>query len=596
MRICSMLRLFVAGMLLLPSAALMAQMAKKNLAEKITPYPLPKSWPSHPRLIATAEDWDKLAARRASDHDLDTYANGLVVQARKVLSQNPIERKLTGRRLLWVSRELIRRNLLLAFAYRVTGERAFFDKARSEMLNVAAFSDWHPDHFLDVAEMTAGMALGYDWLYNELSAEDRKTIRQAIVEKGCEYGRFGHRTFLLENNWGQVCIGGLVLGALAIGDEEPELASTLLAAAKADSHIALGAYKPDGVYPEGPGYWIYGTTFETLLISALRTALGTDWDLLKSEGLERSALFYAHAVGPTGKYFDYSDSGEKASLAPPILFFARELHQPTLAAAQYPYIKDANTPRLLENDRFTPVTVFWWPFDPAAKKADPLPLYFAGQGPNPLAMWRSSWTDPNALYFAIKGGGAALSHAHMDGGSFVFDLDGVRWASDLGMQEYESLESKKIDLWNKAQNSDRWKVFRLNNYSHNTLTIDNAPHNVQGLATLRHATPTDAELDLTQIFFPGQVDSVTRKATVGADSVTISDDVRGAKSGAEIRWAMTTFATIKIAGTTATLTAYGKTVVARVTGANCTLEVKDISKPPADYDATNPGASQLIVK
>jgi hypothetical protein len=37
------------------------------------------------------------------------------------------------------------------------------------MLAAAAFSDWNPSHFLDVAEMTAALAIGYDWLYEEVS-------------------------------------------------------------------------------------------------------------------------------------------------------------------------------------------------------------------------------------------------------------------------------------------------------------------------------------------------------------------------------------------------------------------------------------------
>lgn len=59
----------------------------------------------------------------------------------------------------------------------------------------------------------------------------------------------------------------------------------------------------------------------------------------------------------------------------------------------------------------------------------------------------------------------------MDAGSFVYEKNGVRWAMDLGMQNYFSLESKGVDLWNQSQEGQRWDVFRLNNMAHNTLTI-----------------------------------------------------------------------------------------------------------------------------
>ena len=55
-----------------------------------------------------------------------------------------------------------------------------------EMKAVAAFPDWNPSHFLDVAEMTNALAIGYDWLYDDLTPTDRATIRAAIVEAGSE--------------------------------------------------------------------------------------------------------------------------------------------------------------------------------------------------------------------------------------------------------------------------------------------------------------------------------------------------------------------------------------------------------------------------
>jgi len=49
------------------------------------------------------------------------------------------------------------------------------------MLAISQFSDWNPSHFLDVAEMTMAMAIGYDWLYNNMSRESRTIIKDAII-------------------------------------------------------------------------------------------------------------------------------------------------------------------------------------------------------------------------------------------------------------------------------------------------------------------------------------------------------------------------------------------------------------------------------
>lgn len=124
--------------------------------------------PPHPRLIANTAQWKELSARRSSDPGLEYLTGLLLKRATSDLGKPPVERTLQGRRLLGVAREFIRRTLLWAFAFRLTGEQRFLDRARKEMLAVAAFPDWHPDHFLDVAEMTAGMAIGYDWLFDDL--------------------------------------------------------------------------------------------------------------------------------------------------------------------------------------------------------------------------------------------------------------------------------------------------------------------------------------------------------------------------------------------------------------------------------------------
>ncbi|GAB4056949.1 heparinase II/III domain-containing protein [Uliginosibacterium sediminicola] len=545
------------------------------------------SLPDHPRLIAGQADWQMLAARRGTDADLNRLIELLLERARNDLKREPVERKLIGRRLLDVSREFIRRSLLWSFAYRITGESVFLDRARREMLAVAAFSDWHPEHYLDVAEMTAGMAISYDWLYHDLPADERATLRRAIVDKGIAQARKGHKTFSMDNNWGQVCIGGMVLGALAVEEDEPALCADLLAAARSKAFIALDAYKPDGVYPEGPSYWSYGTSYETLLVASLRSALQTDWGLLDAPGLKRSAEFYAQAVGPTGKQFNFADSGEYQELAPPLFYLARELQQPTLVDAKRMMIRNKQG----LSERFAPLAALWWP---DTRQTKPAALHFSGQGPQPVAIWRSAWNDPNALYFAIKGGGAAHNHAHMDGGSFVLELDGVRWAKDLGMQDYNSLEARGIDLWNMKQASPRWQVFRIGNAAHNTLSVGDSLHNASGMARMIKADAQGALFDLSPIFLPGQLRTASRAVRIEGERVELSDQISGAVAGQLIHWRMSTEAEIRIDGQHVVLSLAGKQLQLRFSGTPLRLSVLDISAPRADFDLPNPKQRQLL--
>jgi hypothetical protein len=541
---------------------------------------------SHPRLIASPAHWERLRQRSASDTALADFVGYLLARARKELTLPVLERKLEGRRLLGVSREFIRRTLQWCFAFKLSGDTAFAQRARQEMLAVAGFADWNPSHFLDVAEMTTGLALGYDWLFDELPSAERSTLRRAIVDKGIGQARRGHRTFSMTNNWGQVCIAGMVLGALAVAEDEPELARDLLAAARAQAFTALAAYQPDGVYPEGPGYWNYGTSYEVLLMAGLQTALGTDWGLWDAPGLQGSALFYAHSVGPTGKSFNFADGGEGQEFSSALFYFAQRLGQGALVDAKLEMARK----RQGLGERFAPLAALWWP----EGGGSPAALHFAGQGPQPVAIWRSAWNDPKALYFAIKGGGAAHNHAHMDAGSFVLDWDGVRWAKDLGLQDYNGLEQQGVDLWNMRQESPRWKVFRLGSAAHNTLTAAGAPHNVRGMASLAVQAGQEARIDLSPVFLPGQLRSATRTARLGAQGVTLRDVVAGAQPGLVLRWAMVTEAAVTLGEQQARLQLRDKQLLLQFFGTPVVLEVQDISRPNSPLDSPNPNTRQLL--
>jgi hypothetical protein len=301
--------------------------------------------------------------------------------------------------------------------------------------------------------------------------------------------------------------------------------------------------------------------------------------------------------------FNYSDGSASTSLEPALFWFARQKNNPGLVSAERRFFEPTSsggkTRDLGETSRFAPLAVLWWP-SPGAFEASPtLPLCWLGRGANPVGVFRSSWTERDALYLAFKGGSAGLSHAHMDAGTFVFEADGVRWAQDLGAQDYESLESKKIDLWNRKQDSQRWQVFRLNNFSHNTLTLDGQLHRVAGSAEFTAFSGQGEEafavLDLSSVF-AGQASSVKRGyKLLDGRSVLIQDEIAGAKPGARVRWAMLTSAEVVVDGAHATLRENGRELRAELLGATKAEFSVIPADPPANgYDAPNPGRRILV--
>ncbi len=262
----------------------------------------------HPRLFLGRGAEAALKQKIAGDPLLARAVARLTVEADGILPAAPVEHKKIGRRLLDQSRRCLARMTRLTLAYRLTGERKYLDRARTEMLAAAAFSDWNPSHFLDVAEMTAALAIGYDWLYEDLDAETRAAIRAAIVEKGLKPSLEVQGGWVTgTNNWNQVCHGGMTLGALAVLEDEPELAADIIARAIDGLPHAMAEYAPDGAGSEGPGYWAYGTSYNVVLINALESVLGMDFGLSQAEGFLKTADYYLHAAGP--KHQDRAELG-----------------------------------------------------------------------------------------------------------------------------------------------------------------------------------------------------------------------------------------------------------------------------------------------
>jgi hypothetical protein len=118
--------------------------------------------PNHPRLLVTDTTWENLQDRSMKDPGLRRFLETLRADGYNTLKLTPLTYKKEGRRLLDVSRTAFQRIVLWSFDYRITGDARFLHRAEQEMLNVSEFPDWNPTHFLDTAEMTAGLSLGYD--------------------------------------------------------------------------------------------------------------------------------------------------------------------------------------------------------------------------------------------------------------------------------------------------------------------------------------------------------------------------------------------------------------------------------------------------
>ena len=178
-----------------------------------------------------------------------------------------------------------------------------------------------------------------------------------------------------------------------------------------------------------------------------------------------------------------------------------------------------------------------------SKVRPPTENFFIGNGATPVCMMRSSWADPNAIYVGVKLGSPSENHAHMDVGSFVVDAMGERWASDLGMVNYEILDEQKLGIWSYHQKAGRWKVYIYNNFAHNTLTFNDSLQRVDGRADFKSFTNTPSNMSCTtdlSALYKDQIKSAERTiALKGGSYVLIKDEIVALKA-TTVRWTMVT--------------------------------------------------------
>ena len=535
----------------------------------------------HPRLLLNDDDLERL---RAVIRDVP-QARRLYIdfgrEADRLLTLPPLEYKPSGPRLSLTPRHVCDRIYTLALMYRLDRKRQYLDRAARELRAVAAFRDWNPARFLDTAEITHGMAIGYDWLYGALSPDDRQVVRDAIFEKGLDPAiPIYERQISWTTNsfyWNPVCNGGLTTGALAVAEDDMQKCEAIVRFAVDSLPRALATLAPDGSWPEGESYWNYATKFTAIMLASLESAAGTDFGLSGSKRLERTGKFRVYTTGPTGRVFNFGDAPEDDGSTPQMFWLARRTSQPAFAWHEARHIE--------KTGRSEPLDLVWYdrdqriPFGPNW----PLDAIFPTLG---VACFRSNWEDPDALFLAAAARDNKSPHAHLDMGSFIFEAGGVRWAIDLGPDDY-SLNGRP-----------HFSYYRTRTEAHNTLTIDGENQDPRAEARIsRHEFTPDlawVQFDLAHAY-PGKVKAMQRRIGLAQrEAVLIQDSVR-ADQPVEAVWGMITEAEVTLAGQRAELRKDNWILAAEIlTPRHALFDVESTHTPPPQNP--NAGTRKLIVR
>ena len=252
---------------------------------------------------------------------------------------------------------------------------------------------------------------------------------------------------------------------------------------------------------------------------------------------------------------------------------------------------------MMKRQGASPFDVIWF----RSPKGEPtrLALDKHFRGPMELAVFRSAWNDPGALFVSLKGGWNSESHAHLDLGTFEFEALGVRWARDLGSGNYGL-----PGYWA----AKRWTYYRIHSKSHNVPLLDDDAQDggakaklakFQGTTdkpgTQRTASRGFAIIDLTSAY-ADKATKVLRGVMVppGRRSALIQDEF-DLKTSHRIAWGMTTSAQIVVDGNSAVLRQNGKTCHATILApADAAFTVESAERNPPEI--TNKGVRRLVVR
>ena len=302
-----------------------------------------------------------------------------------------------------------------AFAYQLTGDTRYAEKARQILLTYLTWSDWgfgevaslgEPD--LNEGHFLLGVSAAYDWLEPYLPASEALQIAQRLGTEAQKMAD-GMPTawwvdqYLQNHNW--INTAGLGLAGLALAGEDPRAATWLSQASQNLLKLsrALGPIS-DGTWHEGIPYQGYGISMALPFWTALARA-GTDYtDLGILRGYGR--WFLAAQIPDAGRqvilpFGDFTGNTLQAHVEV-LRFAAGRFHDGVAEAAAGRWLS-AGT-----RDSFVPE--LWYEifeflyYDPTVAAVDPhlLPLDSTFTDLQ-ASILRSSW-DPGDLELAFKGG------------------------------------------------------------------------------------------------------------------------------------------------------------------------------------------------
>lgn len=398
----------------------------------------------------------------------------------------------------------------LSLAYLLTKQKHYLDEAKRWIFTAVSYPHWGNAHLVDVdlsaAWLLFGLSLAYDWLKEDLTAEEKKCLKDKLILQADRMYEFKIKTegegwstaFWQNHNW--INMTGLSAAGYVLG-QDYEKSQNCIDIAKKNFEIVYHAMADDGSDYEGVVYWRYGVLWLFIYAHLLKDAEGIDY-FEQCNFLKNTFYYRLYQSAPNlEEIINFGDchdrrSGHSAAVYYKIAaeyknehaqYLANTVRKNFLFREQY---ESEVKPGILPEAAFE---LLWYSPEVKEKTFDDLPLVkrFDDLG---LIVVRSSW-DKNAVHFSFKSGypggkkqwkqswdlfrkkrwkTRGLSHQHPDNNSFILHAYNAYLAIDEG--------------YNRTVKA----------CEHNIVTVDGKGYPNEGQNNIWKETPEDVTADIEQ--------------------------------------------------------------------------------------------------
>ncbi len=384
----------------------------------------------------------------------------------------------------------------LAFAYQVTGEDKYAALAYDMMIAFGTWIHWAPGYMVNCANAVYNFAVAYDWLYNYIKdAKGEAAVAELaaiLFEKGlsqalrssrgefCNFPRtsgYGDHYTTRTDSYNVICTSGMVIGALAILDNEEyreDLCYLIGNNLRNLADYGLDQYAPDGSCIESVTYWALGTNALMKLIMALDSAAGDDFGFKSAWGINTTFYYACYIANGNGEAWGYHETGLGSILTADVLTVDTQMFNYAGKLFGDETLIAIRQNQLAEGKAITMFDILFYP-DGEINTSYELELDYFMDGIDAFVT-RSGW-EKDSMFAGIMGGENSYSpygngensekFGQIDTGNFIYENLGVKWFVDLGSDNYDVLG---------YFGSYRYQYYRNSAEGHNMMIVPDLPY------------------------------------------------------------------------------------------------------------------------